>query len=75
MNAKRAIVHAKFADHPARLSRRRDGVPLAQQKPKLRDSSVDGFEAALIKVRDAWRGRGPHSFRTATYSDRIAQRR
>jgi hypothetical protein len=71
----RAILHAKFADHPARLSRRPDSVSLTQPNPQLRDSSVDEFEAALIKARDAWRGRGPRSSRTATYSDRIARHR
>jgi len=71
----RATLHAKFADHPSRLSRRPDGVPLAQPKPELRDSSADEFEAALIKARDAWRGRGPRFSRTATYNDRIAQHR
>jgi len=54
----RAILHAKFADHPARLSRRPDSASLTQPSPQLRGSSVDEFEAALIKARDAWRGRG-----------------
>jgi len=71
----RAILHAKFADHPATLSRRPDSVSLAQPNPQLRDSAVDEFEAALIKARDAWRGRGARSSRTAAYSDRIARHR
>lgn len=75
MNDKRTILHAKFADHPASISRLSDGVPLAQPKPELRDSSVGEFEAALIKARDAWRGRRSHYSRNATNSDRIPQRR
>jgi len=71
----RAVLHAKFADRPARLSPRSDSVSLVQPSPQLRDSSVDEFEAALIKARDAWRGSGPRSSRTSTYSDRIARHR
>jgi hypothetical protein len=71
----RAILHAKFADHPTRASRRPDSVPLTQPESQLRDTSVDEFEAALIKARDVWRSTRPRSSRTATYSDRIARHR
>ena len=69
----RAILHAKFADDPATLSRRPDSVSLAQPDPELRDTSSDEFEASLTKARDAWQGRGPRSSRTATYSSRVAR--
>jgi len=73
----RAILHAKFSDHPARLSRRPDSVPLAQSNPELRDASVDEFEAVLTKARDTWLGRVPSSSgrTTATYSSRVARHR
>ena len=71
----RATLHANFADTPACHSRRPESLSPAQPNPQLRDSSVDEFEAALIKARDAWRGRGPRSSRTASYRDRITQRR
>ena len=38
MNAKRTVLHAKFADHPASISGPSDDVPLAQPRPELRDS-------------------------------------
>lgn len=75
MNAKRPILHAKFADHLADITQRGDSVSLDQTKPELRDSSVREFEAALIKARDAWRGRKLHFSRNETCSDRRAQRR
>ena len=71
----RATLHANFADTPACHSRRPESLSPAQPNPQLRNSSVDDFEAALIKARDTWRGRGPRSSRIAVYSDRIAQRR
>ena len=70
MNAKRTILHAKFADRPASISGLSDGVPLAQPRPGLRDSSVGESEDALIKARDTWRGRRSHYFSNATNSDR-----
>ena len=60
MNAKRTVLHAKFADHPASISGPSDDVPLAQPRPELRDPSVVEFETALIKARDAWPGRRSH---------------
>jgi hypothetical protein len=71
----RAILHAKFADHPARPSRRPDSIPLTQPESQLRDASVDEFEAALITARDAWRGRRSHISRNATRHDLGAQSR
>lgn len=71
----RAILHAKFSDDPATLSVRPDSGSPAQPDPQLRDISIDEFEAALTKARDAWQGRRPRSSRIAVYSDRIAQRR
>ena len=70
MNAKRTILHAKFADRPASISGLSDGVPLAQPRPGLRDSSVGESEDALIKARDTWRGRRSHYSSNATNSDR-----
>jgi hypothetical protein len=71
----RAVLHAKFADHPARLSRRPDSVSLTRPNPQLRDSSVDEFETALIKARDAWCGRRSHILRNATRHNLGAQSR
>jgi hypothetical protein len=39
-------------------------------EPQPRDPSVDEFEAALIKARDAWQSKGtrPRSTRPTSYS-------
>ena len=67
----RAILHAKFDTHVAKLSSTSDKVTGGLG---LRDSSVEEFEAALTKARASWRAeRGPT--RTAIYSGRIARRR
>jgi len=67
----RAILHAKFDAHVAKLSSTSDKLPGSLG---LRDSSVEEFEAALTKARASWRAdRGPA--RTAIYSGRIARRR
>jgi hypothetical protein len=71
----RAILHAKFGDHPARPSRRPDSIPLTQPESQLRDASVDEFETALIKARDAWCGRRSHILRNATRHNLGAQSR
>jgi hypothetical protein len=71
----RAILCAKFSDDPATLSVRPDSVSPAQPDPQLRDISIDEFEAALTKARDAWQGRGPRSSPTATYSSRVVRHR
>jgi hypothetical protein len=75
MNANRPILHAKFANNLADITRRCDSVSLDQPKPELRDSSVREFEAALIKARDAWRCRKLHFSRNTTFSDYRAQPR
>ena len=67
----RAILHAKFDAHVAKLSSTSDKLTGSLG---LRDSSVEEFEAALTKARASWRAeRGPT--RTAIYSGRIARRR
>ena len=67
----RAILHAKFDAHAAKLSSTSDKVTGSLG---LRDSSVEEFEAALTKARASWRAeKGPT--RTAIYSGRIARRR
>lgn len=75
MNAKRPILHARFTDRPANITRSRRGDSLNRAKPALNDSSVSEFEAALIKARDAWRGRRSHISRNATRRDLGAQSR
>jgi len=56
----RAILHAKFDAHVAKLSSTSDKVTRISPSPGLRDSSVEEFEAALTKARASWRAdRGP----------------
>ena len=63
----RAVLHAKFGDHLAKLPCASDRVPRTGPSPQLHDSSVEEFEAKLTKARAAWRAsRGPT--RTATCS-------
>ena len=70
----RAILHAKFDTHVAKLSSTSDKITRISPSPGVRDSSVEEFEAALTKARASWRAeRGPT--RTAIYSGRIARRR
>ena len=70
----RAILHAKFDAHVAKLSSTSDKVTRISPSPGLRDSSVEEFEAALTKARASWRAhRG--STRTAINSGRIARAR
>jgi hypothetical protein len=48
-------------------------TPRSALKPQLPDSSIEEFEAALIKARDAWQSKGARSPRlgpTGTYSVR-----
>jgi hypothetical protein len=47
----RAILHAKFDAHVAKLSSTSDKVTGISPSPGLRDSSVEEFEAALTKAR------------------------
>jgi len=69
----RAILHAKFGGHLAKLSSTSERAPRTSPGPQLHDSSVDEFEAALTKARTAWRAsRGPT--RTATCSARMVRR-
>lgn len=75
MNARRPILHVRFADQPAKITRSRDGDSLNRTEPVLHDSSVSEFEAALIKARDVWRGRRSHISRNATHRNRGAQSR
>jgi hypothetical protein len=61
----RAVLHAKFGDHLAKLPCASDRVPRTSPSPQLHDSSIEEFQAALTKARAAWRAsRGPT--RTAT---------
>jgi hypothetical protein len=70
----RAILHAKFDAHVAKLSSASDKVTRVSTSPELRDSSVEEFEAALTKARASWQARrGPTQ--TAPYSGRIARPR
>jgi hypothetical protein len=70
----RAILHAKFDAHVAKLSSACDKVTRISTSPEPRDSSVEEFEAALTKARASWRaGRGPT--RTVVYSGRIVRPR
>jgi hypothetical protein len=69
----RAILHAKFGDHIAKLSSTSDGAPLTSPTPQLRDSSVDEFEAAMTKAQAAWRASKGRT-RTATCSARMVRR-
>jgi hypothetical protein len=70
----RAILHAKFDAHVAKLSSASDKVTRISTSSELRDSSVEDFEAALTKARASWQaGRGPT--RTAIYNGRIVRRR
>jgi len=48
----RAILHAKFDAHVAKLSSTSDKLTGSLG---LRDSSVEEFEAALTKARTSWR--------------------
>lgn len=75
MNARRPILHVRFADQPANITRSRGGDSLNRAEPVLHDSSVSEFEAALIKARDVWRGRRSHISRNATHRNRGAQSR
>jgi hypothetical protein len=74
-NSMRAILHANFTDDVATLSCTSDS---STRDPQLRDSSVDGFEAALTSARDAWQAKGSsssRSARTTTYSARVVRHR
>jgi hypothetical protein len=69
----RAILHAKFGGHLAKLSPTSERAPHTSPSPQLHDSTVDGFEAALTKARSAWRAsRG--GTRTATCNARMVRR-
>jgi len=54
----RAILHAKFGAHVAKLSSASDKVTGVSPSPGVRDSSVEEFEAALTKARASWRATG-----------------
>lgn len=75
MNARRPILHVPFADQLASIPRSRNGDSLNRTEPVLHDSSVSEFEAALIKARDAWRGRRSHLSRNATHRNHGAHGR
>ena len=50
-----------------------NSTPRSALKPQLPDSSIEAFESALIKARDAWQskgGRSPGLGPTGTYSVR-----
>ena len=47
----RAILHAKFDAHVAKLSSTSDKVTPISPSPGLRNSSIEEFEAALTKAR------------------------
>jgi hypothetical protein len=61
----RAILHAKFGNHVAKLSPTFERAPRPNPSPEPHDSSVDEFEAALTKARAAWRASRGRT-RTAT---------
>jgi hypothetical protein len=70
----RAILHAKFDAHVAKLSSASHKITRVSTNPELHDSCVKDFEAALIKARASWQaGRGPT--RTAIYNGRIVRPR
>jgi len=76
----RAILHAKFGDHIAKLSSTSDRAPLTSPTPQLRASSVDedassvdAFEEALTKAQAAWRASRGRT-RTATCGTRMVRR-
>lgn len=69
----RAILHAKFSNHLAKLSPTSERAPRTSPSPQLRDSSVDEFEAALTKARAAWRASRGRT-RTATCDARVVRR-
>jgi hypothetical protein len=63
----RTILHAKFGD--AKSSPASDKVPRTSPSPQPRNASIEDFEVALTKARDAWRA-SRRSTRTATRSVR-----
>jgi len=69
----RAILHAKFGGHLAKLSPTFERAPRTSPSPQLHDSSVDEFEAALTKARAAWRASRGQT-RTATCDARVVRR-
>lgn len=70
----RTILHAKFGDDLAKPGFAFDKVPRTSPSPRLHNSSIEEFEAALTKARGAWRSsRGPT--RTAICTARIERRR
>jgi hypothetical protein len=76
----RAILHAKFGDHLAKLPHTSDRAPLTSPTPQLHASSVDedassvdAFEEALTKAQAAWRASKGRT-RTATCSARMVRR-
>ena len=75
MNAKRPILHARFADPLVDSTRSYGGDSLNRAKPVLHDTSVSEFEVALLKARDAWRGRRSHISRNAAHRNHGAQSR
>jgi hypothetical protein len=70
----RAILHAKFSDHSAKLSCISDKVPSTSLSPQPRDSSVEEFAAAFTKARAAWQASRGRT-RTVTCNASIARRR
>lgn len=71
----RAILHAKFGGHLAKLPPISERAPRTSPSPspQLHDSSVDEFEAALTKAQAAWRASRGRT-RTATCSARMVRR-
>ena len=69
----RAILHAKFGGHLAKLSPTSERAPHTSPSPQLHDSSADEFEAALTKAQTAWRASRGRT-RTATCSARMLRR-
>jgi hypothetical protein len=69
----RAILHAKFGGKLPELSPASARASRTSPVSRPRDSSVEGFEAALTKARADWRAsRG--GTRTATCSARVVRR-